>query len=220
MKNDHHREVIILIGKPGSGKGTQAEPLARALGIPFVSVGKMLREEIKKGTAIGKKAAAGVAAGRLVPNILTIILLKRRLAKPDAKKGIVIDGFPRDLEQALILSKFARVAHAVLISITDKEVVRRISGRRICSKCGQNYHIEAFKPKRPGICDKCGGRIVRRDDDKPKIIRERLVSYREDTIPVLRFYRQKRVLRRVDAQAGIAAVGKKIIEVIKQADEL
>src|SRR5512140_1369274 len=100
MKAQHHREVIILIGKPGSGKGTQAEPLAKALGIPFVSMGKMLREEIKKGTAIGKKAAAIVAAGRLVPNILTIILLRRRLRNPDTKRGIVIDGFPRDLEQA------------------------------------------------------------------------------------------------------------------------
>ncbi len=213
-----HREVIVLIGKPGSGKGTQAEPLARTLGIPFVSMGKLLREEIKKGTTIGKRVAKGVAAGRLVPNRLTIVLLRRRLAKSDAKKGIVIDGFPRDLEQAQILDKIARVTHAALISITDKEVVRRISGRRVCSKCGLNYHIETFKPKKSGICDKCGGKIVRRLDDKPQVIRERLASYRADTIPVLQFYRKARVLRRVDGLHPITEVGKRIVKVIKIAD--
>jgi len=218
MPHKHHREIIILLGKPGSGKGTQAEPLARAMGLPFVSMGKMLREEIKKGTKIGKAAAAGVARGELIPNFLTIILLRRRLSRPDAKRGIIIDGFPRDLEQAVILDKIAHVRHAILISITDKEVVRRISGRRICSVCGQNYHIEAFKPKVKGICDKCGGKIVHRDDDKPYIIKERLRSYRQDTVPVLRFYRRKRVLRRVDAQAGIVAVGKNILEAINKAD--
>jgi adenylate kinase len=220
MKEQHHREVIVLIGKPGSGKGTQAEPLAKALGIPFVSVGKLLREEIKKGTVMGKKAAARVAAGRLVPNEMTAALIKRRLANNDTKSGIVIDGCPRDVIQARLLAKIAKVTHAVLISITDKEVVRRISGRRICSKCGLNYHIEAFRSKKPGICDRCGGTIVRRDDDKPKIIRERLESYREDTIPVLKYYRGQRVLRRVDGLHPIKEVGRRIVRMIKKDDRV
>jgi adenylate kinase len=214
-----HREVIVLIGKPGSGKGTQAEPLAKAMGIPFVSVGKMLREEIKKGTAIGKKAAADVAAGRLVPSTMSIELLRRRLSRPDAETGLVIDGCPRDLAQARMLEHIAHVAHAVLISITDREVVRRISGRRICSKCGHNYHVESDRPKKDGICDRCGGRIIHRDDDKPRIIEERLKSYREDTIPVLHFYRRLRALRRIDGLADIKEVGARVLNAVERSDK-
>jgi adenylate kinase len=216
----NHREVIVFLGKPGSGKGTQSEPLARALGIPAVSVGKMIREEIKKGTPIGKRIAAIVAAGKLISVSDWAALIKKRLRSPDVRQGIIIDGSPRDFGQALIMDKICRVTHAILVSITDKEVIRRISGRRVCSKCGQNYHIESFKPKRPGICDKCGGRILHRDDDKPSVIKERLKSYREDTIPVLRFYRRQRVLRRIDGQGPIEEVGKNILEAIKRADRL
>jgi adenylate kinase len=218
MKNPH-REVIVLIGKPGSGKGTQAEPLAKALGIPFVSVGKMLREEIKKGTTIGKKAAAAVAAGRLVPNEMTAELLRRRLAKADTENGIVIDGCPRDHVQAIMLEQIAHVAHAVLISITDHEVIRRISGRRICSKCGRNYHVEANRPKVDNVCDFCGGRIIHRDDDKLNIIKERLKSYREDTIPVLHYYRRLRALRRIDGQGSIEEVRERVIDAIRNSDK-
>ena len=215
-----HREVIVFLGKPGSGKGTQSEPLARALGIPAVSVGKTIREEIKKGTPTGKKIASIVAAGKLIPVSAWAALLKKRLQRPDVKKGIIIDGSPRDLAQALIMDKICKVTHAILVSITDKEVIRRISGRRVCSHCGQNYHVEALKPKQAGLCDKCCGRIVHRGDDKPSVIKERLKSYRDETIPVLRFYRRKRVLRRIDGQAPIVEVGKKILEAVKKADKL
>jgi len=219
MNKKHQKEIIVLLGKPGSGKGTQAEPLATALGIPFVSVGKMLRTEIKKGSAMGKEAASFVASGRLVPNRITTALLKRRLNESDADNGIVIDGCPRDLEQALLLEKVSHVTHAVLISITDKEVIRRIAGRRVCSKCGYNYHIEGNMPKVEGVCDRCGGEIVRRDDDKPSIIKERLVSYREDTIPVLHYYRRLRALRRIDGQGGIEDVGRRMLEAVKKSDK-
>ena len=216
----NHREVIVFLGKPGSGKGTQAAALAREFGIPTVSMGKMMREEIKKGTPIGKKISSIIAAGKLTAVSDWTALLKKRLRKPDVKEGIILDGSPRDLNQALIMDKICSVTHAILVSITDKEVIHRISGRRVCSKCGKNYHIEAFRPKRSGICDKCGGRIVHREDDKPSVIKERLKSYREETIPVLRFYRRKRVLRRIDGQAPIKEVGKKILEAIKAADKL
>ena len=219
MNKKHRKEMIVLLGKPGSGKGTQAEPLSKKLGIPFVSTGKLMREEIKKGTKLGKSIAADVAAGRLVPNGITAFLLRRRLNKPDTKNGIIIDGSPRDLEQALLLEKIAHVTHALLISITDKEVVRRIAGRRVCSQCGYNYHVQDNKPKVPGICDRCGGKIVRRNDDKPSIIKGRLASYREDTIPVLHYYRRLRALRRIDGQGGIEDVGRRMFEAVERSDK-
>ena len=215
----HHKEIIVLLGKPGSGKGTQAEPLANALGIPFVSTGKLMRQEIKKRTKLGRSIAADVAAGRLVPNHITAFLLRRRLAKPDTKNGLIIDGSPRDLEQALLLEKIAHVTHAVLISINDKEVVHRISGRRVCSKCGYNYHVASNMPKVAGICDRCGGVIVHRDDDKPAIIKERLKSYREDTIPVLHYYRRLRALRRIDGLGTIKEVGERVLNAVKKSDK-
>jgi len=218
MRNPH-REVIVLIGKPGCGKGTQAEPLAKALGIVFVSMGKMLREEIKKKTALGRKAASIVAKGRLVPYQMTIKLLRRRLAKSDAKEGIVLDGFPRELDQARALEKICHVTHAVLISITDREVLRRIIGRRICAKCGRNYHLVTDPPKKTGVCDSCGGKLIQRYDDKNSVIHERLESYRKDTIPVLRFYRRLRTLLRIEGVGSIEKVRGQILESILRSDK-
>jgi adenylate kinase len=215
----HHREVITLIGKPASGKGTQAEPLAKAVGIPFVSMGKMLRDEIKAKTAIGRRAAAAVAAGRLVPYQISLILIKRRLAMPDAKEGILLDGFPRDLDQARAFEKVAHVTHAVLISITDKEVLRRITGRRVCPSCGRNYHVINSPSKKKGICDVCGSKLIQRFDDKPSVIRERLQSYREDTIPVLHFYRRLRALRRIDGIGSIEDVGARALAAVRESDK-
>ena len=218
MRNPH-REAIVLIGKPGCGKGTQAEPLAKALGIVFVSMGKMLREEIKKKTALGRKAASIVAKGRLVPYQMTIKLLRRRLAKSDAKEGIVLDGFPRELDQARALEKICHVTHAVLISITDREVLRRIIGRRICAKCGRNYHLVTDPPKKTGVCDSCGGKLIQRYDDKNSVIHERLESYRKDTIPVLRFYRRLRTLLRIEGVGSIEKVRGQILESILRSDK-
>ena len=214
-----HREVIVLLGKPGSGKGTQAEPLSRSLGIPAVSVGKLWRAEIANKTVIGRKGARFIAAGKLAPNELTAQLIRKRLAKPDVENGVILDGYPRDLVQAVILEEIAHVSHAFLISIDDRVVIRRLSGRRVCTKCGRNYHIESKKPKVPGICDFDGGKLKRRDDDDPKIIRERIRSYREDTIPVLKFYRGHRVLRRVDGIGTIAEVQKRMIAAIRRDDK-
>ncbi len=213
-----HREVIVLLGKPGSGKGTQAEPLSRALGIPAVSVGKLWRSEIKRKTAIGRKGARFIATGKLAPNELTAMLIRKRFRKPDVARGVILDGYPRDLVQAIILEEIAHVTHAFLISITDREVLRRLSGRRVCSKCGRNYHIESMKPKLPGVCDLCGAKLMRRKDDDPKVIRARVKSYRLDTIPVLKFYRWHRVLRRVDGIGTIAEVQKRMLAVIRRDD--
>jgi adenylate kinase len=216
MKN--HREVIVLLGKPGSGKGTQAEPLARALGIPTVSPGKLWRAEIKNRTAIGRKGERYVNAGKLAPNNLTAELLRRRLKLPDVKRGVILDGFPRDYEQALALEEIAHVTHALLVSITDREVMRRLSGRRVCMTCGRNYHVTGLKPKKTGVCDVDGGRLVRRPDDNPRIVRERIHSYRYQTIPVLQFYRWHRVLRRVDGVGTVPEVQKRILSLMGAAD--
>jgi adenylate kinase len=212
----HKRQIVVLIGKPASGKGTQAEPLAKALSVAFVSMGKMLRDEIKKKTPLGRRADAIVRKGKLVPCQLTISLLRRRLAKADARKGIVLDGFPREIEQARALEKIARVTHAVLISITDKEVMHRIAGRRVCANCGRNYHLVTDPPKKKGICDDCGGKLIQRYDDKPSVIRDRLESYREDTIPVLHFYRRLRVLRRIEGVGSIEDVRKHVLAAIER----
>jgi adenylate kinase len=214
-----HREIIVLLGKPGSGKGTQAEPLSRALGIPAVSVGKLWRSEIARKTAIGRKGAHFIAAGRLAPNDLTAQIIRKRLAKPDVAKGLILDGYPRDLVQAIILEEITHVTHAFLISIDDRVVIRRLSGRRICLKCGHNYHVESMKPKKPGRCDLDGGRLVRREDDRPAVIRERIKSYRDETIPVLQFYRGHRVLRRVDGIGTIPQVQKRMIAAIHRDDK-
>jgi adenylate kinase len=214
-----HREIITLIGKPASGKGTQAEPLAKAMGIPYVSMGKMLREEIRNKTAIGREAAESVAAGRLVPFKLTVALIKRRLGKADAKDGIVLDGFPRQLEQAKAFEKIGHITHALLISITDKEVIHRITGRRVCPKCGRNYHVSANPPKAKGICDACGIKLMHRDDDKASVVRERLESYKDDTIPLLHYYRRLRSLRRIDGVGSIEDVGKRALHAIRESDK-
>jgi adenylate kinase len=220
MRTNKHREMIVFLGKPGSGKGTQAEPLGKVLGIPAISVGDILRAEIKSKTAIGKKIAATVAAGKLIPVRIWTELMRRRLAKSDVKAGVILDGSPRDLDQARILDRIGPVTHAILVSITDREVVRRLSGRRVCPVCRNNYHVSLLKPKRPGICDECGNRLVQRYDDKPEVVAERLKSYEEDTVPVLKFYRGKRTLRRVDGVGPVGEINRRIAAAIRHADKL
>jgi len=217
-KSPKHREIIVLLGKPGSGKGTQAEPLGRALGLPVIPVGKLLRAEIAKKSPLGKRAARDVAAGRLVPNDVTAAILRKRLSRSDAKLGVIIDGCPRDLLQAGLLEEIAHVTHAFLISVTDREVMRRLSGRRVCTGCGKNYHMVALRPRVAGICDACGGKLARRPDDSIAVIRERLRSYERDTIPVLQFYRAHKVLRRVDGVGGIPEVQRRMRAMIRRDD--
>jgi len=216
---ESHREVITLIGKPASGKGTQAEPLAKSLNIPFVSMGKMLRDEIKNKTAMGRKFASYLAAGQLVPYKLSLVLIKRRLAKPDAQKGIVLDGFPRDVDQARAFETIGHITHAIVISVTEKEVMERITGRRCCPVCNRNFHIKINPPKKPGICDACGSHLVHRSDDTAAVVKERLKSYRDDTIPVLHFYRRLRALRRIDGVGTIEEVHQRILDAIYNSDK-
>ena len=170
---------LILFGPPGAGKGTQAERLQRDFQLPFISTGEMLRANVKDETELGKKAKRYMDAGDLVPDDLIVAMAAERLQEPDAQDGFILDGFPRTREQADALEQQLsglgrRVTAALLIDVPDEEVIRRLSGRRVCVKAGHNYHVEFDPPKHEGVCDQDGSRLIQRDDDKPEVIENRL----------------------------------------------
>ena len=210
---------LILIGPPGAGKGTQAERLQRDLDVPFVSTGEMLRANVKQESALGKQAKRYMDAGELVPDDLIVKMARERLQLEDARDGFILDGFPRTLEQAEALDEMLsglarRVTAAVLIDVPDPEVERRLSGRRVCEKGGHNYHVEFDPPKRAGVCDEDGSPLVQREDDKPEVIRRRLAVYHEQTEPLISFYDDKGLLRRIDGTHDAADVHDHIRAVI------
>jgi adenylate kinase len=194
---------LILIGPPGAGKGTQAERLQADFQLPFISTGEMLRTHRKEGTELGTEAQQYMDAGDLVPDKLILAMVAERLQEDDARDGFILDGFPRTMEQAKgldgQLSELGRrVSTALLIDVSDEEVVRRLSGRRVCVKAGHNYHVEFDPPKREGVCDQDGSRLVQRDDDKPDVVRNRLRVYHEQTEPLIGHYDELGLLRRID----------------------
>ena len=165
---------LILLGAPGAGKGTLAAILIEKMGVPSVSTGNILREAIKNGTALGKQAKAFMDEGKLVPDQLVIDLLADRIAQPDCAKGYILDGFPRTIPQAEALDKIASIDCALSLEVPDDVITQRMSGRRVCLKCGATYHIEYFPPKTEGVCDACGDPLVVRADDKPEVVQARL----------------------------------------------
>jgi adenylate kinase len=194
---------LILFGPPGAGKGTQAERLKLDFRLPFISTGDMLRQNVKEGTELGKRAKEFMDAGDLVPDELIVAMAAERLHESDAQDGFILDGFPRTIEQAKALDNQLtemkrRVTAAILIDVPDEEVVRRISGRRVCVKAGHNYHIEFDPPKREGICDQDGSRLIQRDDDKPDVVRNRLEVYHNQTEPLIEYYDKQGLMRRID----------------------
>ncbi|HEX4825750.1 MAG TPA: adenylate kinase [Candidatus Polarisedimenticolaceae bacterium] len=203
---------VVLMGPPGVGKGTQAAALKSLLGVPHVSTGDILRASMNEGSPLGKKVKDFVESGHLVPDELMGDLIAERLARHDAARGFVLDGFPRTLPQVTILDsvldRLGRPLDRVLIlTVPESEIVRRLSGRRSCPKCGSVFHLESRPPKAAGICDNCGSALVQRKDDTEDVIRERLNIYATQTIPVAAAYRTKGLLAEVDGLGDVAEVG-------------
>ena len=210
---------LILFGPPGAGKGTQAERLQADFQLAFISTGDMLRQNVKEETELGMQAKGFMDAGELVPDELILAMASERLQEDDAQDGFILDGFPRTLAQADALdqqlSKLGRrVTAALLINVPDEEVIRRLSGRRVCVKSGHNYHIEFDPPKREGVCDQDGSRLIQRDDDKPEVIENRLRVFHEQTEPLVDHYDEQGLMRRIDGTRPASEVHDHIHAVI------
>jgi adenylate kinase len=210
---------LILFGPPGAGKGTQAERLQGDFQLPFISTGEMLRSNVKEGTELGKQAKRYMDAGDLVPDDLILAMARARLQEEDARDGFILDGFPRTIAQAQALDEMLsgvgrRITAALLIDVPDEEVVRRLSGRRVCVKAGHNYHVEFDPPKRDGVCDQDGSRLMQRDDDQPEVVEKRLRVYHDQTEPLIDFYDDQGLMRRIDGTRPPAEVHDHIRAVI------
>ena len=207
---------LILLGAPGAGKGTQAEILVEKLGIPAISTGNMLREAMANGTPVGKQAKHYMDNGLLVPDEVILGIVAERVAQPDCAKGFILDGVPRTLAQAEALeAKNIRIDHVVSIEIDDAVIEGRMTGRRVCSKCGASYHIVANPPKTEGVCDFCGSELIIRKDDAPETVRRRLDVYHAETEVLKDFYQKLGKLRIVEGNQPIEDANRDILKAIK-----
>ena len=206
---------LILLGAPGAGKGTQAELLVKQLSIPAISTGNMLREAMANGTELGKKAKQYMDEGSLVPDELILGIVADRVAQPDCRNGFILDGVPRTLAQAEALeAKGIRIDHVVSIEVDDKDIEARMTGRRVCAKCGASYHVVANPPRVEGVCDQCGGELIVRKDDKPETVRHRLEVYHASTEVLKDFYSKLGRLRTINGSQSIQGANADILKAI------
>ena len=213
--------VILLMGPPGAGKGTQAVSMVKKFGIPQISTGDMFRAAIGQGTELGKKAKACIDAGQLVPDEITIGIVKERLAQDDCKKGFLLDGFPRTTEQAEALETILKeigqeLTCALNIAVPKELLIERAIGRRMCRKCGASFHIQFNPSKVEGVCDECGGELYQRADDTRETMENRLSVYEASTQPLIDFYTKKGVLRSVDGTVDMNDVFEAIVNVLER----
>ena len=208
---------IMFLGAPGAGKGTYTKKIVRVYNIPHISTGDIFRDNIKNNTELGKEAKSFIDKGNLVPDEVTINMVKDRLSKDDTKKGFVLDGFPRTIPQGEALDRFSKLDIVINFVVKEENIIKRLSGRRICRNCGAIFHIDYIPTKEEGVCDKCQGEVYQRDDDKPEAIKERLKVYEEQTAPLIGFYKEKGILNVVDANRDIGNI---VEETKKILDEL
>jgi adenylate kinase len=217
----NHRTFIVFLGPPGSGKGTQAKILEKKLGLPQVATGDLFRYNLKNETEVGLLAKRYMDAGELVPDEVTIRMVEERLAQEDCARGAILDGFPRNLNQAValdaMLEPYGGVAIAPFFQVEDEVVVERISGRRVCRNCGAVYHVIFNPPRQEGVCDLCGGELYQRDDDKPETVKNRLYVYYKQTGPLIGYYFAKGLLAEIDASLPVEEVTQKLLETLRQA---
>ncbi len=210
---------LVLLGAPGAGKGTQAKKLIEKYGIPQISTGDILRKAVTDGTPLGKEAKSYMDKGELVPDSVVIGLVKERLAKDDCKKGFILDGFPRNTSQAQTLDGVLAMMNtpitvALSVDVDKDDLMKRLTGRRTCKKCQQMYNVYSSPSKKEGVCDKCGGELFQRDDDKEATIKNRLDVYDKSTAPLIEYYRKKGILKSVMGVGSIEEIFNKVCAVL------
>lgn len=213
-------QILVFLGPPGAGKGTQARVVAKELGIPQISTGDILREAVRERTGLGLAAKAKMDKGELVPDDVICGIVEQRLSKPDCGNGAILDGFPRTIAQAEFLEDTLRKSNlgdplVLNIHVDTESLVKRLTGRRTCSKCGEIYNIYFNPPRQDGICDKDGGKLTQRADDNEESIRTRLKAYEDETLPLIDYYKRKNLLHQVDGNGEPEAITKRLLSLVK-----
>jgi len=207
---------LILLGPPGAGKGTQAKFISKEFNIPHISTGDIFRKNISEKTALGIEAKGYIDKGLLVPDELTVRIAEDRLNSNDCKMGYLLDGFPRTVFQAKELDKLDKLDCVLLLQVPDEFILSRMTGRRVCTSCGASFHITNNPPKEEDICDLCGGRLVQRKDDKEETVAQRIQVYKDQTEPLVSYYKDKGILKTIDGTLEIEEVFKSIVRILKE----